>query len=401
MIERFGTLPDGRNVRRARLHNDALRVQVLTLGAIVQDLRLAGVAHPPTLGAPRLAPYLQPMAYFGAMVGRFTNLIDGARFRLDGHDHTLSRNCHGRNRLHVGLEGGVQKLWQIRDHATERLALVIADAEGGFSRRLDVELQITPDGPALGFEITSTTDCATPCSFPQHSFYRPDDSGDIGAHRQRIVANTYLQVGAVMILTGAPHTVVKTDFDFRAPRSMAGAEVGHNFCLSPDRVPLRPVPWLDSVHSGITIELATTEPELQVFTADTLPKGGVIGFDDVPRRHRAGTAGLARRTRPPAFLPEILRPDARYHQSTHVTLKGTAQIVLQLARVPCRPGSSCQRSNSPRRLRAKLGPPRPPRNGPQSGRSSWLRGLGLAGRIGASVPWPQCHGAARAPRAHG
>ncbi len=331
MIAHFGTLPDGRAVHRVRLHNDALEVQVLTLGAIVQDLRLAGVPHPLVLGAPTLAPYLGPMAYFGALVGRFANRIADARFSLDGAEHRLARNCHDRNCLHGGATGSAHKLWEIRDHTPERLTLglVMPDGEGGFPGQMEVALTLTLAGPALTFDITATTDGATPCSFAQHSFYRLDSGPDTAAHRLRVAAEHYLPVNDVMIPTGAPQPVAGTAFDFRSPRSLRGAAVDHNFCLSSARTELRPVAWLDSTRTGVALELATTEPGLQVFTAHTLPKDGVIGHDGAPLPARAGIA-LEPQVWPdapnrPDFPSAILRPGARYAQRTRITLRGPRQ----------------------------------------------------------------------------
>ena len=48
----MGQLPDGRRVQAVDLEAGRLRARVLTLGAIVQDLRLDGIDHPLVLLAP-------------------------------------------------------------------------------------------------------------------------------------------------------------------------------------------------------------------------------------------------------------------------------------------------------------------------------------------------------------
>ena len=48
----FGTLADGREIHRISLQNSNLGAEILTMGAIVQDLRLEGIPHPLVLGAP-------------------------------------------------------------------------------------------------------------------------------------------------------------------------------------------------------------------------------------------------------------------------------------------------------------------------------------------------------------
>ena len=61
MIAPFGTLPDGRAVQAVTLTSGRLVARVLTLGAIVQDLRLSGVAHPLVLGSPDPTRYAAEM----------------------------------------------------------------------------------------------------------------------------------------------------------------------------------------------------------------------------------------------------------------------------------------------------------------------------------------------------
>lgn len=69
------TLPDGQEVRRITLRSRSMTAQLLTLGAIVQDLRIEGVDHPLVLGCDDIADYLGQARYMGAIVGRFANRI--------------------------------------------------------------------------------------------------------------------------------------------------------------------------------------------------------------------------------------------------------------------------------------------------------------------------------------
>ncbi len=326
MASVFGTLPDGRDVLRLGLRGNGLRIHVLTLGAIVQDLRMEGVDHPLVLSAPQLAPYIGPMAYFGAMVGRFANRIGGAGFSLEGRHYSLARNCHAQNCLHGGPEGSAHQIWDIRAHENDklRLGLSMPDGQSGFPGKLDVELEISICGLGLQFEITATTDRATPCSFAQHSFYCLDNTGSIAHHQLRIAANAYLPVNDVLIPTGEIRAVTTTEFDFRAFRSLKDVAIDHNFCLSDQRIPLRPVAWLKSEISGLSLELATTEPGLQVYTGHKLPRDGVIGPDGAMLPRYAGIA-LEPQVWPDApnhthFPTSILHPGETYHQITQIRL---------------------------------------------------------------------------------
>jgi len=103
MPRAFGLLPDGRPVMQATISGHGLTASVITLGASLQDLRLAGVGHPLVLGFPRLAPYLDEGRYFGAGIGRHANRIAHGRAVLDGQRLQLDRNQDGRHMLMAAM----------------------------------------------------------------------------------------------------------------------------------------------------------------------------------------------------------------------------------------------------------------------------------------------------------
>ena len=80
----FGQTQDGKAVHKITLSDGDLTVCLLTWGAVVQDVRLAGVAHSLTLGSDDLADYEGNMRYYGALFGPIANRISAARIRLDG-----------------------------------------------------------------------------------------------------------------------------------------------------------------------------------------------------------------------------------------------------------------------------------------------------------------------------
>lgn len=290
--EHFGNLPDGRPVERVRLRAGNMQANVLTLGAIVQDLRMAGVGHPLVLGADKLTPYLRPMNYFGAMVGRFANRIAQGRYSADGQTYHLSRNFHDRHCLHGGRTGSSRQLWTIAQCAADsvHMTLRMPDGENGFPGNLDVALTVSLTEGALQFDISATTDRATPCSFSHHGYFNLDDSGSLAQHTLRIAAGHYLPVDHDLIPTGEVAPVAETRLDFNHARSLHGLRLDHNFCLSSARTECRPVAWLASRESGLHMQVDTTEPGLQVYTAGHLPEAGVEGLEG---RSYATFAGVA------------------------------------------------------------------------------------------------------------
>jgi aldose 1-epimerase len=322
MPEVFGHLPDGQIVERVHLHSEELRANVLTYGAIVQDLRLNGVSFPLVLGADSLAPYLEPMQYFGAMVGRYANRIAHGRFSLHGQTFSLSQNFRQRHCLHGGVKGSGDRLWTLAEQTADSVTLVLTllDGEMGFPGTMDVILQISLTNTAIQFEISARCDQATVCNFAHHGYFILDDSGSLARHRLRIAAEHYLPVDNDLIPTGETASVAMTPFDFRRSRSLRNVSLDHNYCLSDRRMPLRPVAWLVSIATGVCMRIETTEPGLQVYTAGHLPRQGIEGLEG---RRYACHAGIALEAQVwpdapnrPYFPTALLLPGAQYHQCT-------------------------------------------------------------------------------------
>ena len=316
----FGTLPDGRPVQALRLTGGGLTARVLTLGAIVQDLRLEGVDQPLVLGFDSLAPYLDQGRYFGALVGRFANRIGGARFSLEGRDYRTDPNFLNRHTLHGGTDGTHAQLWQIKARRADAALLVLDLASGhmGFPGNLRIEAQISLAHRALRLSLRAETDAPTPCSLAHHGFFDLDGRGDIRGHRLKIAADHYLPVDAQLIPTGQIAPVSGTPFDFRRTRPVAPGGYDHNFCLSDGPRPLRDIAWLTGA-TGIAMTVATTACGLQFYD------GARMSVLHGPDGRRYGPfAGLALETQGwpdapnrPGFPDAILRPDRVWTTQTH------------------------------------------------------------------------------------
>ena len=327
--EVFGTTEDGRPVRRLSISAGDLTAGVMTFGAAVQDLRLAGHEAPLVLGFDRFEDYPPHSPYFGAIAGRFANRIAGGSYTIDGRRFQGPRNFLGKHMLHGGDAGFFGAVWNVVEAGAAFVTLALHDAAGsmGFPGALDVTCTYRMKAPAaLAVELSATTDEPTLCSLAHHSYFNLDDggSGDILDHRMMIAAAAYLPVDDEMIPTGVVMPVDGTPFDFRAARPIrepgGGAQLpyDHNFCLAASRGPLRQAAWTQG-RSGLEMEAWTTEPGLQFYAgrevARTIPGlggrtyGAYAGFclepqiwPDSPNR--------------PYFPQALLRPGETYRQLT-------------------------------------------------------------------------------------
>jgi aldose 1-epimerase len=280
----FGLLPDGRAVERLTLAAGDLRVSILTLGAILQDVRLNGVAFPLTLGSPDLAAYAGPMAYCGAIVGPVANRIAGAEIAVAGRTHRLIANENGRTTLHGGTLGTHARLWTVTDlgpaHAT--LTLDLDDGAEGYPGQRRLTARFTATAPArLDLVLEAETDAPSPTNLANHSYWSLGPDG-LDGHLLEIAADRYTPVDADLIPTGTAVPVDGTAFDFRAARPIgaaAEARYDHNFCLAASRRAQTFAARLTGP-TGIALTIATTEPGLQVYDAarlDTAPHAGLSG----------------------------------------------------------------------------------------------------------------------------
>jgi aldose 1-epimerase len=316
MNELFATLSDGTPVHRWTLERAGVRVRVLSYGGIVQSAEVPdreGRAANVVLGFADLEGYLaHPGPYFGALVGRYANRIAGGRFTLDGKTRALAPN-NPPNSLHGGEKGFDKRVWDAEpvEHGV-RLSRVAADGEEGFPGRLEVSATYTlEESGALRIAYEAVTDAPTVVNLTNHSYFNLGGSGNAGGHELRIAASRYTPVDADLIPTGVLEEVAGSRFDFRAARKV-GAGYDHNFVLDKGVTPAPvEVAELHDPASGRTLTVATTEPGLQLYTADHLtepftPGDGIAletqHFPDSPNR--------------PEFPNTVLRPGEVFRSVT-------------------------------------------------------------------------------------
>jgi aldose 1-epimerase len=277
-MERFGVTAGGQDVGRITLGSDDLRVAVLTHGAVLQSVRLAGVAHDLTLGSDRMADYEGVMCYHGALVGPVANRLTGARVRIAGVLHQLVPN-EGDNLLHSGPGGMHARIWDVIDAGPDAVTLGLTVAGDGFPGRRDVRARFSVAGAVLRLEVTAVTDAPTVMNVAQHSYWNLDGGATWAGHSLRIAADRYLPTDAAMLPTGAVRAVAGTRLDLRKGRVIAPGDpvMDTNFCVADARVPLRDVLWLRG--GDVTMAFATTEPGVQVYDAASSNRPGRAAYE--------------------------------------------------------------------------------------------------------------------------
>ncbi len=282
--EAFGTTSTGQQVDRYTLENEqGSIVRIITYGGIINELLVAdreGVLGDVVLGFDNLQQYETENPYFGCITGRVANRIAKGKFSVDGEQYTVVVNNEP-NHLHGGTIGFDKVVWDAEELNTNRgsavrLSYLSKDGEEGYPGNVQVAVTyIMTNDNELVIEYEATTDKATPINLTNHSYFNLAGSGDMFAHIMTLHARYYTEPDDTLIPTGRILPVAGTPLDFTKPASIGGRigriEIGgydHNYVLDNGG---RDTPGLAAeVYepvSGRVMELSTTEPGVQLYSA--------------------------------------------------------------------------------------------------------------------------------------
>jgi aldose 1-epimerase len=342
----FGIVGDSTPVELYRFENrDGMEIAVTNYGAalvscLTRDRR--GRFADVVLGHGCAQDYASSSAYFGATVGRYANRIANARFVLDGRSYVLADNDGG-NHLHGGRRGFDKAVWTTEEVDDRRVTFSLSSPDGdeGYPGRLAVRVTYElSDANDVTIAYEATTDKPTPVNLTHHSYFNlhGEGAGDVLDHELVVHAEAYTPLRKGLIPTGDIEAVAGTPLDFRTPTPIGlridtahpqlvyAGGYDHNYVLDGPSGQLRPVAMLGDPDSGRTLEVATTEPGLQVYTGNFLD--GTIAAKSGGRYLRRGGVCLEPQHFPdspnqPQFPDTILRPGRPFRSRTVLTF-GTA-----------------------------------------------------------------------------
>lgn len=323
----YGVTEDGREVRAYTLINSSgASVTILNYGGTITSIKVPdnkGVLEDVVLSYDSLAQY-QQRGWFGSMVGRFSNRIAGGKFTLDGVEYELEKN-NGPNNLHGGSHAMDKAIWDVEEIETDRglgivLSYVSPDMSSGFPGNLDTEITyLWREDNALEIIYEASTDKKTVVNFTNHSYFNlGDHENDILDHELEIKAKKYLPVDETKIPTGTLAPVEGTPFDFTRSK-LIGRDInevheqikiggGYDHCWVIDDWDnsLRLAAILHAPETGRVLETYTTEPGIQVYSANHLDRKAICletqHFPDSPNQ--------------PTFPSTVLSPGEKFKSIT-------------------------------------------------------------------------------------
>jgi aldose 1-epimerase len=338
----FGTTAEGTPVERYDLTNaHGLRATVITYGAAIASLSVPdrdGHLDDVVLGYDSLGQYLADSKRLGAVVGRYANRIGHARFTIDGTTYPLAKN-NGPHNLHGGPRGLYKVVWNatpIEGAGGSGVALTYTSPDGdqGFPGALAVRVTYTlTDRDELVVEYHAISDRPTPINLTQHSYFNltGDPRRGVLGHVVSIDADSFTPVDSTQLPTGAVLPLTDTPLDFRRPTPLGaridaddpqlrrGKGYDHNFVLRREGPGLVHAARVVEPTSGRTLDVYTTEPGLQLYTANALD-GSIHGKGGIVYARRSAvcleTQHFADSPNQPGFPSTILRPGESFDSRT-------------------------------------------------------------------------------------
>lgn len=293
----------------------------------------AGKMQDVVLGFDNIKDYINIPSDFGASIGRYANRINKGRFTIGGKTIQLPVNNYG-HCLHGGPKGWQYQVYDANqvDSTTLELTRISPDGDMNFPGKVTakVTFHLTDDN-AIDIKYSATTDKETIINMTNHSYFNL--SGDpallsldnmlyINADKYTPVDSTFMTTGEIASVKGTPmdFTTAKPvgrdikKFDFVQLKNGNGYD--HNFVLNTKGDIKQVAARLSSPRTGITLEVFTNEPGIQVYTGNFLD-GTVKGKKGIVYNKRASVC-LETQKYPDSpnkanWPSPVLRPGQTYH----------------------------------------------------------------------------------------
>ena len=255
------------------------------------------------LGFDSIADYINVPSDFGASIGRYANRINQGKMVLDGDTIQLPKNNFG-HCLHGGPKGWQYQVYEANpiDETTLELTRFSPDGDANFPGNLTAKVlfKLTDDN-AIDIKYSATTDKKTVINMTNHSYFNLSGNPSKAAtdHILYVNADNYTPVDRTYMTTGEIVPVKDTPMDFTTPKAVGrditnfdfiqlkyGNGYDHNWVLNTNGDVKQLAAKLTSPESGISLEVYTDEPGIQVYTGNFLD-GTVKGKKGIVYNQRA------------------------------------------------------------------------------------------------------------------
>jgi aldose 1-epimerase len=321
-----------------------MEARITNYGAVITAIRVPGRDGGKAnvvQGFDSLADYTSQdyKGRYGAVIGRFANRIKDNSFQIGGMAYKISRDPYTlketENRPYD------ERVWSARtkDGNEPQLILSLTDRSGsmGFPGTVKVEVTYTlTRNNVLRIAYHARSDKDTIFNLTNHAYFNMagDASGPVLDQLLTVNADKMTVVDEKNVPTGGMRDVAGTAFDFRQPTPI-GAHIkdpdpylqraggfDHNYALNGTPGKMHLAARLEDPKSGRVLEEWTTQPGLQVYSANYAPPSvGVAKGYAIHSAVALEAQGFPNAPNIPSFPSTLLRRDDSYDEVTEYRFK--------------------------------------------------------------------------------
>lgn len=255
------------------------------------------------LGFDNIEDYINVPSDFGATIGRYANRIGQGKITIDGKEIQLPQNNYG-HCLHGGPTGWQYKVFKANQNNEKTIKLTVESPDGDNNFPGNVIASVTytlTENNAIDIQYEATTDKKTVINMTNHSYFNLNGNPSVGSMNQilYLAADSITPVDDTFMTTGEMMAVAGTPFDFNTPKAIEqdvtnfdneqikfGKGFDHNWVLKTKGDIKQVAAKLTSPITGITLEVYTDEPGVQLYTGNFLD-GTVKGKNGIVYPQRA------------------------------------------------------------------------------------------------------------------
>lgn len=300
-------IEDTKPVKLYTLMNDnGMEVCITNFGARIVSIMVPDKNDKLTdvvLGFDNIEDYINVPSDFGATIGRYANRIGQGKITIDGQEIQLPQNNYG-HCLHGGPTGWQYSVFKVNqpDNKTIKLTVESPDGDNNFPGNVMASVTYTlTDNNAIDIRYEATTDKKTVINMTNHSYFNLNGDPSINSMNQilYLASDSITPVDSTFMTNGEMMAVAGTPFDFNTPKAIEqdvnnydneqikyGKGFDHNWVLKTKGDINQLAAKLTSPITGITLEVYTDEPGIQLYTGNFLD-GTVKGKNGIVYPQRA------------------------------------------------------------------------------------------------------------------
>ena len=255
------------------------------------------------LGFDNIDDYINVPSDFGATIGRYANRIGDGKITIDGKEIQLPQN-NGSHCLHGGPTGWQYQVFKTNQLDVQAIKLTVESPDGDNNFPGNVVASVTytlTEDNAIDIKYDATTDQKTVINMTNHSYFNLSGNPSVSGmdHILYLAGDSITPIDSTFMTNGEMMAVAGTPFDFNTPKAISqdvtnfeneqikfGKGFDHNWVLNTKGDIRQVAAKLTSPTTGITLEVYTDEPGIQLYTGNFLD-GTVKGKNGIVYPQRA------------------------------------------------------------------------------------------------------------------